>query len=205
MVDWEYFWKSDKNAFTKSSQKRLLKIEKMLQKVIEKNDYKTFADIGCGNGFLLKILAKRFPKIQFVGYDISKHIIKENKKSQLNNIEFSVADYNKMKGKKHDLIFLSGVLQHELYPLKKIKYLMNFLNYKGSLVADFPNKESFQKKKKLHKKLSESERKYWETRTKLMYQGKNFITFNQIKDLGHPCKVIMKNPIIIQIKKVKKS
>jgi SAM-dependent methyltransferase len=35
------------------------------------------ADIGCGTGFCVNLMAERFPRSQFVGYDFSDHALEQ--------------------------------------------------------------------------------------------------------------------------------
>ena len=197
-MNWENFWRKDPHAFSKRSYKRQLRIAKVVERILKRNKYKTVLDIGYGKAVALEKLAKEFPKINFYGYDISENIIKENKKPEFKNIKFRVADMNKLS-KKFGVIMCFGVLAHELKPLNKINRLMKFVEKNGSLIINYPNKEQLEMSKRMNKKLPKSERKYWQNRMKLMYEEKNLITFSEIKQLGYPCKVIMKNPTIVQI------
>ena len=79
--------------------------------------YEEFIDIGCGEGYYVNGLAKLFPKIQCIGYDINSKSIKYAKLLKdfnlITNAEFYLAKYNYSKkfntnGKKLVLIDIEG-------------------------------------------------------------------------------------------------
>ena len=55
-------------------------------------------DAGCGNGYALGILAKKYPKSSFVGVDLSPEMLSEAKKRNLKNMEFAHGDVRDLKG-----------------------------------------------------------------------------------------------------------
>ena len=67
---------------TTSFEKFLLK-----NKVINKNT-KSILDLGCGLGAQIDYLSRKFPKIDFVGWDYSKKQIAKAKKINKNKINF---------------------------------------------------------------------------------------------------------------------
>lgn len=68
-------------------------------------------DCGGGTGRVANIFAKTFDSVDC--FDVSEHIIEENKKrfKNVSNIHFFVSDFSDLKnlGKKYDVIFVGGV------------------------------------------------------------------------------------------------
>ncbi len=88
---------------------------------IERNclDGQTVIDYGCAHGQFANYLAHQFPKLNFIGIDVSPAAIKtaENKAVEmgLDNVEFILGDWladKKIKAPKCDLIVLGEILEH---------------------------------------------------------------------------------------------
>lgn len=120
------------------------KVEKALN--LEKNlsRSETHLDFGCGRGIFANILARKFPRINFVGIDIDEEKISiANKRYKRENIVFKCS--KKIK-EKYDSITAIFVL-HEIDKVKKIlEKLRGSLNNNGKLlIYDFKKsgKENF--------------------------------------------------------------
>jgi SAM-dependent methyltransferase len=66
------------------------------------------ADLGCGTGHAINLMAREYPKSDFVGYDISEDAIEraraEARGMGLANARFEVADVAQLSGGRFDLI-----------------------------------------------------------------------------------------------------
>ena len=49
--------------------------------MLKRKNFKSLIDIGCGNGDFLKYISKRFVGKKYIGTDIHKSLIKQNKKN----------------------------------------------------------------------------------------------------------------------------
>lgn len=112
---------------------------------------KSYADVGCGSGRIVKLLSQKLiengstlEKIR--GYDISPHV--ENIKDE--KITFKFADYTK-DPEKFDLVTLNDVFEHVVNPQlflnsvgKKSKYILMHIPIEDSLIV---NLRGLQKKK----------------------------------------------------------
>ena len=86
---------------------------KFLFNLIKKNKDKkiTFWDVGCGNGYMLKYLEKRFPKWKFLGSDNYKELVKISKKNTNANIFLDdITKKPKVSTYKADIVHTTGVL-----------------------------------------------------------------------------------------------
>lgn len=79
----------------------------------------TVIDLGCGNGALLLPLAELFPKLQFVGVDLSENMLqmaeKERAKRQLKNVTFLQEDFTRLTpiaDNSIDFIYCSMAIHH---------------------------------------------------------------------------------------------
>ncbi len=99
-------------------------------------------DLGCSTGETAKNLFVKFPnkKINFVGYDLSKEMIKMSKKKNNKNLskaKFKVADILKVNYKKNTDLFLSILTFPFLNSEKRIKLFKKIyksLKHGGSLI-----------------------------------------------------------------------
>ena len=84
----------------------------------DKVDANVFIDIGCANGYLLKLCARLFPEHKYIGFDIDEKMIEEAKKDNPNNIIFTsdweevVKPYHLYDG--YVCVILSSII-HEVY------------------------------------------------------------------------------------------
>ena len=99
-------------------------------------------DLGCSTGETAKNLFKKFPnkKINYVGYDLSKEMIKIAKRKNIKNkkkIKFKIADINKINYKKNTDLFLSVLTFPFLNSQKRLKLytkIYKSLKHGGSLI-----------------------------------------------------------------------
>ena len=189
MTNWKNFWKYEgKDEYNAKYMKIQFSITRDIEKLINKHHYKTVLDLGCGPAIIIKELSKKYPTKQFIGYDLSYFIIKENKKVKIKNLKFKVINLDKVLTKqKFDCVLCLSVLHYFKNPLQKIKEIMNIVNKRGSLIINYPNKRLLKFEKKKRENIS-----YWKRRWKYMFQEKNLITFSKIKGLGYECKIIRK-------------
>ena len=99
-----------------------------LDKVKLKNSF-TFLDIGCGNGWVVRIIASQKQCKKAVGIDVSKKMIKNAlKEKKLEKEEYVVANIEKWKTrKKFDYIFAMESMYYTeslRHALKKIHQLL---------------------------------------------------------------------------------
>ena len=112
-----------------------------LDNLIKKNNYKKVVEFGSGAGFNIINLAKRYPDVGFVGYDLTpKNINETNKKIKaegLKNIEIRLNDFEKIdfnNFEKTDLIYSIDAMCYAEDLNKIIKNIFNVLNKNGRLV-----------------------------------------------------------------------
>ena len=105
------------------------KLEKRLKK--ENN---SLIDIGGASGDFLKIVASRFPNLNFTLLDHDKNLIKLAK-TQLKNCNFICDNFLTIKEKeKYDIITMFGVLSCFDEPEKLIRKLIKIANPKGKIL-----------------------------------------------------------------------
>jgi trans-aconitate methyltransferase len=113
---------------------------------------KTLCDVACGDGYLLKLISKKFPNIRLTGVDIDPDFIKIAKQSV--NANFEDVDAYKVEDK-FDIVTLNLALHHFDRPKKLIKHLLsrsnNFFVVSDQIRPDTEKelKQRLQKRKKI--------------------------------------------------------
>ncbi|MEM2292966.1 MAG: methyltransferase domain-containing protein [Nitrososphaerota archaeon] len=107
----------------------------IIVKLVGRN--KRVLDVGCGEG-ILSMLLQRLGNV-VIGIDLSEEAVKL---SRNNGIEAYICDIENEDlpfDKKFDVIILSEVLEHVVFPKEVIRKLKNNLDEKGYFVITFPN------------------------------------------------------------------
>ena len=94
------------------------------------------ADIGCGAGHAINLMAQAFPKSRFAGYDFSEEGIAigktEAKQMGLANSRFEAKDVAKLDGSEQfDLITVFDAIHDQAQPRKVLKNIYNLLRPGG--------------------------------------------------------------------------
>jgi len=132
-----------KNLFTRNIELWRLKIIKKLA------DYKTkdvVLDLGCGEGFFLKMINK--PK-EIIGIDISRIALKKAWKTNKGRRKIKIlwgdaTNLKNIRDKYFDKITASEILEHILYPKKAISEIHRVLKNNGLAIISIPNEKVIQ-------------------------------------------------------------
>lgn len=103
-------------------------------------DGKRILDAGCGTGHRLLAVARRYPKSQFVGLDMTSASLEVarslSKKHNIKNVEFQQSDIAKFTAKDpFDVIMSIGVIHHLENPCLGLSSLSSLLTDRGILVV----------------------------------------------------------------------
>lgn len=102
-------------------------------------------DVGCGNGNFLKFLKDKGYS-NLYGLDPSESSINELKQNGIKGIVGSVYDEIPDKFRnRYDIVILSGVLEHLLFPDICLENIINLIKKNGVLYIVVPNAEGFRK------------------------------------------------------------
>lgn len=76
-------------------------------------DFRTVLDVGCGEGYLARVIADRFPGAAITGVDLSPHAV-EAARRRVPDGRFEVASFEQLAGwsERFDLVICSEVLEH---------------------------------------------------------------------------------------------
>lgn len=108
------------------------------------------ADIGCGSGTALLVMAKAFPKSQFHGYEISEYALKRAELNRqtagLSNVHFHHADKNPLpQDHSFDFITCFDCIHDMSQPAQVIRAIFQTLKKDGVLfVADMNARDTFE-------------------------------------------------------------
>ena len=137
------YWKDEiidpdgkkRNRFTKIEKKKFYKNNRDLILKINKLNGKTVLDVGCGNGFLLSFLSKKFKK---TGIEIDEKGIQEATKfAKIYRIDLNK---NFKLREMYDIIILNHVIEHLKKPDLLIQKLSkNHLKNGGYLIIGTPD------------------------------------------------------------------
>lgn len=98
------------------------------------------ADIACGSGHAINIMAKAYPNSRFTGYDFSEEGVaagsKEAKTMSLKNAKFEAQDVSKMNGKdQFDLITVFDAIHDQAKPRDVLKNIHNLVRPGGMFLC----------------------------------------------------------------------
>lgn len=93
----------------------------------------TLCDYGCGNGYLLTLIAEKNPQIKCTGIDyFEKYKIERINHTSLQWIDKE--DVETLSQKKFDIIISTFALHHFQYPLAELKRIYDLLNDQGVMI-----------------------------------------------------------------------
>lgn len=94
----------------KKYQKKPKYTTKLIYNFLKKKNFNSLLDIGCGNGDFLKFISSKIKGKIFIGTDVHKGLINQNKK-KYSDLEFCYDDINFAKSKiKADIVHAAGVI-----------------------------------------------------------------------------------------------
>ncbi|HSP55140.1 MAG TPA: methyltransferase domain-containing protein [Dehalococcoidia bacterium] len=98
------------------------------------------ADVGCGQGHAINLMARAFPKSNFVGYDFSEGGIAaaraEAQAMGLANAEFELKDVSTLDGsRKFDLITVFDAIHDQAHPARVLKGIADSLTSDGTFLC----------------------------------------------------------------------
>jgi len=117
-----------------------------ISEMVKKAAPKTVLDYGCAHGHYVMNLLKRFPDIEFVGFDINESNIlaaikwaeKEEKQHRFRP-EFHVGTHKGIPDEyKFDMIIAAEILEHVPDPVEMVESLMKHLNPDGTMLISTP-------------------------------------------------------------------
>ncbi len=97
------------------------------------------ADIGCGQGHAINLMAKAFPQSKFIGYDCSEKAIAIGKanaeQAGLSNAYFEVKDVSRLEAQgQFDLITAFDAIHDQAQPAKVLRGIANALRSHGTFL-----------------------------------------------------------------------
>lgn len=93
-------------------------------------------EVGCGSGRALNLIAKHFPRSQFIGYDLSDEAIarakSDSQKSNLANVRFEAKDFASLEpSEKFDLVLAFDAIHDQARPDKVLENVYQALKPGG--------------------------------------------------------------------------
>jgi 2-polyprenyl-3-methyl-5-hydroxy-6-metoxy-1,4-benzoquinol methylase len=122
---------------------------KFIHEVIFNKSYKTFLEVGCGSSGWLPYFATKYDFV-VSGLDYSEIGCKLALKNlQMQNIDFDeiickdILESKVTNGKKYDIVFSYGVIEHFNNPQEIIKIFYDLVNTNGIIITLIPNLNGF--------------------------------------------------------------
>ncbi len=146
----------------------------------------SMADFGCGPAVALFELARKFPRVQFYGFDASRGVIKRNRERAqelaIRNMSFSRVQLpNVPREAAFTLVLCIATLHYVKDNLSVIQDLFAVVEPGGFLIFNYPNAYSRQW-------YQENATGNMRRRFALLLAGKNILAEKTIEDaLGKPC------------------
>lgn len=123
-----------------------LKVIKVMKKELGGDKIKII-DIGCGNGMLLKYLAKEYDCLDIYGVENSQVVSIAQELNRALQLGCKIYKMDLMSGEiqkfynKFDIVVSMGLIEHFINPFEPLKVMKNMLHKKGCLITVIPNFE----------------------------------------------------------------
>ncbi len=119
------FYLNEKKYFNKPKHTSLV-LFNLIKNFYTKSDKKTFLDVGCANGAVIKFLRNKFKNFNYIGTDVEMKF-KKNLSKISKDIKFYYDDIKKKNSKKifGDIVYCSGVLSLFKNPKILLQGLIN--------------------------------------------------------------------------------
>ncbi len=135
-----YYEQDAKNNHLWGTHREIALSEHILSKAKINRKIKTLIDIGCGDGFLLSVVQKKFKNIELNGLDLSdKRLARTQKNVPSVVLHQSSIDQLPFKDHQFDLVICSEVLEHLEDPIKALEKLWRITNHQ--LIITVPNNQ----------------------------------------------------------------
>jgi SAM-dependent methyltransferase len=132
-------WLTDREKFIKSMSNNIqyfCKVKSLLEHV--KGDC---LDVGCGNGYILTLIANQLPENKHTGVEYNPDdYSKAAKANTLKNVRIILGDIRDLQLGKFDTIILSHVLEHMTDPAGLLIRMKGLLRPGGQMLIIVPNK-----------------------------------------------------------------
>ena len=109
-----------------------------IQKVLKKNNFTKFLDLGCGSGRTIDFFSKNFPNKEFIGIEYffeecesSKNLFKKNKNIEIIQSDFTKIDFFKFNA---DCFFLNNPFRGEEETFSFLNKIVNSLQNKKNIL-----------------------------------------------------------------------
>jgi len=115
------------------------------QHYIQRNKI-SLLDVGCGNGYLLKMIANTFGDFELFDIDISKVLISRAYKLLNGKGSFYAASIYNLPFKNHsfDMVIMTEVIEHLQKPNLGLQEVYRVLKLNGILILTVPNASAFE-------------------------------------------------------------
>ena len=149
-----------------------------LKQLISKDKFEKIVDLGCGGGYVTRLVKKEYKPKEIIAVDVSREAIKHAKDKDKSNIKYVVADAFTFDSKETDMVIITDLVEHVDDPKKLLRHIST---YSKELLVRIPLEHTFSNS--LFKKLGFKD-EYAKFREKYghihHYTVKSFI--NQLKE-----------------------
>ena len=209
--DWNEFW--ERTGEGAQMMKGAVRMANRLSKLIDVTGARTVADFGCGSGRTLLTLARRYPMVEFSGFDASSTAVRscssEADRSGLQNASFAVDTLPRPRCRgRFDIVYSIATLHYVIDNRSAMRALYSKVSPGGALVLNYPNRHTMYG----YRRWIKGEGRGQEERYRLVLGGLNLLTRPEIESLlgqgasnfwafvgeppsmGNPCILVRKPP-----------
>jgi trans-aconitate methyltransferase len=194
-IDWHQFWsEADDEDRTDATPSSHHLVEVLPKFIAESGVPDSFADVGCGPGFVAFDVAKRYPETTVVGYDAAEPILAENRqraeKNDVGNLYFEQAMLPAFDpNRQFDLVLCYATLDYIAESERVLQNLYDAVTPGGYLVFNYPNRFAQAHRREVinspeaHSDLDEDfDIEQYAKRFQLVINGENLLSYERIHD-----------------------
>lgn len=111
-----------------------------LKQLISEEKFEKIVDLGCGGGYVTRLVKKEYKPKEIIAVDVSREAIKHAKSQDKGNTHYKVADAFEFESKDTDLVIITDLVEHVEEPKKLLKHISK---YSKELIVRIPLELTF--------------------------------------------------------------
>ena len=97
-----------------------------LKQLIAKEKFEKIVDLGCGGGYVTRLVKKEYKPKEIIAVDVSREAIKHAKSKDKGDTQYKVADAFEFESMGTDLVIITDLVEHVEDTIKLLKHISKY-------------------------------------------------------------------------------